>query len=157
MPMQPIPENLPPQQVHMPKAIGSHLNNHQPYPSSNDSHDGDYYGSQSHTYHRRSDGLIGESLGSMRESKTNTWPYRPQNRSASLASDISSQFSNTYGAGAYADSVGNDAEYSRFLAAVKQMKHGGSHYGNHLPSAQTTWSSVDPNLSRGWSMFGNDG
>ncbi len=102
--------------------------------------------------------------------KTNTWPYRPQHRApdyplvgATGASTLPG--SNTLPTfppttGAY-DGHTNDAEYSRYLAAVRHMKTNVPPIGppNNFPPPNNPWSTGEGSLNRSWPMhmFPQDG
>ena len=131
------------------------------------SFDSSLLGSRTHQ-HRRSDGLIGETLNRANQ-KTNTWPYRPQHRvpdipPPSTATATMSPYSHAP-ASAYDGHV-TDAEYSRYLAAVKQMKQlqnnsqgaAGGATSALLPQ-NNMWSTGDNNLNRSWPvrMFPQEG
>ena len=139
--MQAIPENVP--SHHVSKVVGPHYGNQQGFPLETTAlpQDMGYYRNQ----HRRSDGLIGETFP--REQKTNTWPYRPQQRSG--ASDLGTgSMSHTFGA---YDGTPVDAEYTRYLAAVKAMKQG---QPVHNPMGnQGPWSNGEPGLNRSWPLY----
>ncbi len=116
--------------------------------------------------HRRSDGLIGETIHRVNH-KTNTWPHRPHRMAdAAAASSVNASVGGVPFSqppvGAYDGHV-SDAEYSRYLAAVRHMKqnsHGGTGGGsNPLLPHNSPWSSGDTNFNRSWPlhMFPQDG
>ena len=143
----------------------SHMFSHPPPQLPVDaSYNSSLLGSRTHQ-HRRSDGLIGETLNRANQ-KTNTWPYRPQQRvpdaPASSAAATMSPYSHSH-TGSYDGHV-SDAEYSRYLAAVKQMKQNNSQgatggTANALLAHNSMWSTGDTNFNRSWpvQMFQQEG
>ncbi len=179
--MQAIPENLPPHSQPGPpsRAVGSQLGHNMystpPPPLNMGAGDGlargiysglgpeqpeappvpQYRGGHQH---RRSDGgLIAEQLA--RESKTNTWPYRPNTRPSAGVTDYPTPYPtyNTFdGLG------GNDLEYSRYLASVvnKQMKQGASNSMASMVPPQGPWANAaQVPLNKSWpvNLFNSDG
>lgn len=144
----------------------SHMFNHPPpqLPADLTGHDpsGLVAGQRAHQ-HRRSDGLIGETI-QRGSHKTNTWPYRPHQRMPDMtAPSTATATLPPYSAppmSAYDGHI-SDAEYSRYRAAVKQMKHNSqaaSAVGPVLPQ-NNPWSTGENNLNRSWPlhMFSQDG
>lgn len=144
----------------------SHMFSHPPPQLPIDaSYESSLLGSRTHQ-HRRSDGLIGETLNRANQ-KTNTWPYRPHQRAADIpppsnATATMSPYSHS-SVGAYDGHV-SDAEYARYLAAVKQMKQNSGHAApgagaSALLPQNNPWSTGDNNPNRAWPlhMFPHDG